>query len=81
MAFRITEIYAVVATDEDGVEGVVAITTPSGGAMPLIAADEARLKNIVPAARSIARLTGHTYKLIRVTQREDVMDITGQDVS
>ena len=61
--FRITDLWVFVGIDEDGDEGVIAMAAPNlGGAIPLIAADEKRRKELEPIARDIAQLKGGTYE-------------------
>ena len=71
---RIDEVYMFVSVDETG-EGVCA--APIGDSvMPLIAADEARLKNLIPIARHLSKLSGKTVKLIKLSQRTELMTIS-----
>lgn len=73
MSFRITELWAWVTIDpDDDEEGVVGFTSPDGLMMPLIMADKARLHSIRHVAEGIARHSGKTLKLIRVSVREDI---------
>ena len=53
---RIDEVYVFVSSDETG-EGVCAMVR-DGLAVPLIAADEARMKSLLPIARLIAKESG-----------------------
>jgi hypothetical protein len=55
--------------------GVCAVTV-DGLSMPLIAADEARMKSLIPAARNIARASGRQVKLIKLSQRTELMSIS-----
>lgn len=74
---RIDSVWAAVSVDEHG-EGLCAVMTP-GGWVPLIAADEARLKDIREWAKQLARTrayTGKTIRLIRLTTREELEVIT-----
>lgn len=72
---RIDAIYAFVSVDDDGTEGVCAMTTPGLGLTPLIAADETRLKQLIPLAESLARTSGMKIRLIKLTTREEIRDI------
>ena len=60
--FRMTDLWVFVGIDEDGDEGVIAMSSPAGGAIPLIAADEKRRLELEPIARDIAQLKGGTYE-------------------
>jgi hypothetical protein len=73
---RIDEVYLFVSIDETG-EGVCAAPLMGPDSLvPLIAADEARLKSLVPVARQLAKMTGGKIKLIKFTAREEIMEIT-----
>lgn len=76
MSFRITSVSAFISIGEDDEEGIVGAPIGQYGEMlPLIAADEERLRELMPLAADIALATGWNIKLIRFTQREEVMDI------
>jgi hypothetical protein len=72
--FRITEIVAVVAIGDDDEEGVPAWMSPMG-AIPLIAADPARLDQIKKLAQTISDQTGQNFEIIRFTARESIGEI------
>jgi hypothetical protein len=67
---RITEIFAFIAEDtgpED--EGVTAMSI--GPLMlPMVGADEARVRSLMPKAQEIARITGKTIRLMRFSGRQ-----------
>jgi hypothetical protein len=70
---RIDEVWLFVSVDETG-EGVCAAPLMGAGSLvPLIAADEARLKSLIPIARQIARESGKRVKLIKLSQRTELM--------
>lgn len=70
---RIDEVYVFVSIDETG-EGVCAAPIMGAGSLvPLIAADEARMKSLIPWAQKIARLSGKQVKLIKLSQRSELM--------
>lgn len=46
-----------------------------GSLVPLIAADEARLNSLIPVAQQIAKESGKSIKLIKMSQRTDLMTI------
>jgi hypothetical protein len=72
---RIDSIWAVISVDADGNEGVCAASI-NGMMAPLIAADEARLASIIPMARTLAKMDRtKTLKLVKLTNREEVMTI------
>jgi hypothetical protein len=75
---HIDAIWVFVSSDKDGNEGVIAIET-AAGMMPLIAADEDRLKSLRPIAKQVAAgraATGKEVKLIKFTMREELETIT-----
>jgi hypothetical protein len=73
---RIDEIFAFIVTDTDGTEGVAAFLAPkSGGWMPMVAADRARVDSLMPMARDLARHGGVTIRLTRFSTREILEEI------
>ncbi len=73
MSFTITKLTAFVAIDKDNEEGVMGIRTAEGW-MPLICADEARIKSMFPAAEKISKATNKPYRILQFSQREDVTE-------
>ena len=69
---RIDAIWAFVSVDEQGHEGLCAVTLPQLGLTPLVAADEARLVSLMPFARRLAAESRRSIRLIKLTTREDV---------
>lgn len=70
---RIDEVWMFISVDETG-EGVCAAPLMGPDSMvPLIAADEARLKSMIPIAWAIARESGKQIKLIKLSQRTELM--------
>ena len=70
--FRITDLWVFVGIDEDGDEGVMAMAAPNlGGAVPLIAADETRRKELEPIARAMAKMKMGTYECRHFVRAED----------
>lgn len=78
MSFRVLSISAFVsidqASDEEGIVG--AAIGPGNSWLPLIAADEDRLQQLMPVVKDIVTQTGITVKLIRFTHREEIMELT-----
>lgn len=68
---RIEQMYAYVVVDQDGTEGVPAFQA-GAMAMPMVAADQARLDQLRPVAESMARQLGKPIELVRFTVREQV---------
>jgi hypothetical protein len=72
---KIEHIWAFVSFDEcDQSEGVIGVTM-NGTMMPLIAADENRLRSLRPIAFKVAIMHGITVKLIKFSSREEVETI------
>lgn len=67
---RIDELYAFVASDEEG-EGLTAFLTDSGW-MPMVAADRTRVDSLWAQAKRIARESGRKITLCRFTVREEI---------
>lgn len=73
-ASKVTEVYAFLAVDTDGAEGVPAAEL-GDMVMPLIAADADRLESLRPMAQSLASSYGMKITVVRFTNREDVETI------
>ena len=67
---RITEIWAWIVTEDDGGEGVPAKTLPGLGMVPLLGADEARVRSFEADARFIAAELNCPVKLCRFSNME-----------
>lgn len=72
--FKIKTITAFIATEDDGTEGVIAMLNGEQW-MPLIGADEDRIKALKPFAKEIAETSGCPAKMVRFSNREDLEDI------
>lgn len=73
--FRILSMWAFVAVDEDGTEGVVGATTPLGF-MPLVGADLARIESLKPYAQQVATVSGRPVTLAHFSVRTDQETLT-----
>jgi len=61
---KIEKLYAWVATEPDGGEGVCAMSIPSlGGMVPLVGADRARIESLRPHAAAVRTATGFPVRL------------------
>ena len=69
------EHWAYLSTDGNG-EGIAAAPLGPLPLVPLIAADEARMRSICPLAEQIARVFQRPVRLVKFTHREDVELIT-----
>lgn len=74
---RIDAIWAFVSVDpRDGNEGVLGAPLMGPGSLvPLIAADEVRLRELEPIAKAMAKRGGIKVRLVRFHQREVVREI------
>jgi hypothetical protein len=73
--FKITKVTAFVAIDpKDGDEGIMAFKTLEGGWMPLVCADEDRIKSMYPRTEEIAAASKVEYRVIQFSVREDVTE-------
>jgi hypothetical protein len=79
LGFRIEKIWAFVSTqaDDDNDEGVVAALI-NGSWMPLIAADEKRLQDLMPLALEMANDTDAAIRLVCFENRRTVMTLGGK---
>lgn len=76
MGFRIGAVHAFVAVGDDDEEGVIGMKIPGTNTfMPLVMADEVRLRQMRPYAALVARQSGRPVQLIRLSQREDLETI------
>lgn len=66
---KITELYAFVATDPDGSEGIMAFRSGDHW-MPMIGADLARVESLRPLADRIAKATGQQYEIRYFTRKQ-----------
>jgi hypothetical protein len=72
---KIEQLWAIVSVDaEDGNEGVCAAMI-GGVVMPLIAADQKRLDQLLPIAKQVSADTGTRFRLVRFSNREELGDI------
>jgi hypothetical protein len=65
----IERLYAWVATEADGGEGVCAMSMPDGMMMPLVGADMARIESLRAHARSVAVASGCPVRLVEFATR------------
>ena len=73
---RIDAIWAFVSVDAAGNEGLCAMPLPGlPGPIPLIAADEARLRSLLPMAERLAAASKMRIRLIKLSTREEILAI------
>lgn len=70
----IDAMYAWVATEPDGGEGICAARI-GDMMMPLVGADMDRMKSLREYAEAGRRLTGYPMRLIRFSRREDMEEL------
>lgn len=69
----IEALYAWVATEPDGGEGVIAGELPGmPGITPLVGADMDRMRSYRPYAEAARRNTGYPVRLVRFSRRDDL---------
>ncbi len=73
----ITELFAFIATEAPGEEGITAMQN-GGMFMPLIGADAARVDSLRERAQVVANTSGMVVTLARFTVREDLEEIVPQ---
>lgn len=71
VGYRITELWAWLAIDDDDDEGVMGASL-AGVMFPLVGADEARIESLRPYAETTAVALGRRIVLARFTARVDV---------
>lgn len=81
MPFKIEVLTAYVAVAPDGGEGVIACKMPDGNWMPLIGADQVRLKALYPKAVEICRLSRQEFRCLQFSVRTDVTEEVKQKYS
>ena len=70
MTLVIDDIWAFVATDEAGNEGICAFYDNEHATwLPMIGADEDRVESLRPTAEAIAEKTGRKVKLVRFERK------------
>lgn len=74
--FRIATLWAWVTVGDHDEEGVCAMMTPSGP-MPLIGADEVRLRELRPWAEMVASVSKRPVRLVRFDARTEVEVLPG----
>lgn len=73
----ITELFAFIATEKPGEEGITAVQRGSM-LMPLIGADATRVDSLRAHAQVVANTSGMHFTLARFSVREDLEVITPQ---
>lgn len=74
MPEKIDQMYAYIAQDPDGSEGITAFLAEDGW-MPMVGADLKRAEALRPMAEILARESGRPIKLVRFEIRTELEDI------
>lgn len=75
MGFRIQSLWAYLAVHADNDEGVIATLGPSGVWIPMIGADQARLRSLEPVVREMVAQSKMPVVLAQFAQRTDLETI------
>lgn len=75
--FKIQQLYAFIATDAMGVEGVMAFVDNNGNWLPMVGADLSRIESLRPVAQAMADSIKVKVKLALFSVREDKETIRG----
>ena len=70
---KIETITAFVGTDELGNEGLIGFKGPQGW-VPMVCADEDRVKQLFPIAETMSEVTGKSFRVIRFDSQTDVTE-------
>ena len=74
MSLKIDKMYAFVAEDKNGDEGVIGMQTNSGW-MPLVGADMKRINSLIPIVQNIVNQTNHPVKILMFSDRKEIDEI------
>lgn len=70
---RIEQMYAFIVLDpEDNTEGIPAFYSADGSPMPMVGADMARVDQLRPMARTVAKAMGVKVTLVRFEVRTEL---------
>lgn len=73
---KIEKLYAWVATEPDGGEGVCgAFIREMGGLVPLVGADRERIESLRPYAELTRRGSGYPVRLVEFSTRTDMEEL------
>jgi hypothetical protein len=75
MPLTIQKLTAFITIDEKGEEGIISFLDPKTQTiMPLVCADEARIKSMYPMAVKICSAFGKSFKIMEFTNCRDVTE-------
>lgn len=69
---KIEVVYAFIATDTDGSEGIPAFVAENNLVMPMVGADMDRVETLRPIAEEMALMKGIVITLAKFDNREDL---------
>lgn len=73
---EIKEVWAYISVNEKGEEGICGFNDPRTQQwLPMLAADEERLKSLKPFAHQISIMTKQKVKLVKFNNREELGEI------
>lgn len=76
MPFKITKVSAIVGIDPtNGDEGIWGFMGPQGW-MPMVVADEVRMRLIIPVAEEMSKASGIPYRVVQFSTMTDVTEET-----
>lgn len=73
---QVNSLFAYLAQGEEG-EGIMAMSLPINGQMmmlPMVGADIARIKSLLPIAKQIAMASGITFRIYRFDTKVDITE-------
>ncbi|KKL12546.1 hypothetical protein LCGC14_2534710, partial [marine sediment metagenome] len=79
MPKKIIELYAFIATDNNGDEGITAMLVGNKW-LPMVGADMDRIESLRPVAEKIAGIHGQKIIIAKFTNRVHIEDIVPQDM-
>lgn len=62
---KVEEIFAFIAEEGPGEEGIMAAMVPGIGSTPLVCMKQSLMRKFVPLADEISRASGKPYKILR----------------
>ena len=75
---KIDQLFAFIAVDDEGNEGVCGCTLPDGTLTAMVGADMKRIESLMPIAKELAkRCPDKTIRLCVFKNREEIKQITG----
>ncbi|MFA6972511.1 MAG: hypothetical protein WC208_14095 [Gallionella sp.] len=69
----INEIFAFVATETDGSEGIIGMNL-DGQWFPLVGANMARVNSLYPVAKEIQLRTGRPFRVLKFSNKQDITE-------